>query len=122
MDDEREKVMNIFGEDAGADGATMSNLEVLKDIELPVSLRFGRTRMTLQELVRLSAGSVIQLDGLPSDPVELLVNGRVVARGEAVIVQNSYGIRISEISGEQKSASPLVALGAPTADAEGGLV
>jgi len=114
--------MNIFGEDAGADGATMSNLEVLKDIELPVSLRFGRTRMTLQELVRLSAGSVIQLDGLPSDPVELLVNGRVVARGEAVIVQNSYGIRISEISGEQKSASPLVALGAPTADAEGGLV
>lgn len=98
MDEERKKIMNAVGED-------VTNLDVLKDIELPVSLRFGRTRMTLQELVRLGTGSVIPLDGSAGDPVELLVNGRVVARGEAVIVQNSYGIRISEIAGEKIAAS-----------------
>jgi flagellar motor switch protein FliN/FliY len=75
-----------------------SNLEVLKDIELPVTLRFGMTRMTLQDLTSLNTGSVIEFDGGLHDPVEVLVNGRVIARGEAVIVQDSYAVRISEIA------------------------
>jgi len=75
-----------------------NNLDVLKDIELPVMLRFGSTRMSLEDLIRLNTGSVVEFEGSLSDPVELLVNGRVIARGEAVIVQNSYGIRISEIA------------------------
>lgn len=74
------------------------NLDVLKDIELPVMLRFGTTRMTLQELTGLNTGSVIEFDGGLHDPVEVLVNGRVIARGEAVIVQDSYAVRISEIA------------------------
>jgi len=100
--------MNNSSEGAASAAAPRSNLDILKDIELPVSLRFGSTRMILQELVRLHAGSVIQLDGAPGDPVELLVNGLVVARGEAVIVQNSYGIRISEIAGERIAASGFI--------------
>jgi flagellar motor switch protein FliN/FliY len=75
-----------------------SNLEVLKDIELPVTLRFGTTRMTLRDLTGLNTGSVIEFDGGLNDPVEVLVNGRVIARGEAVIVQDSYAVRISEIA------------------------
>ena len=75
-----------------------SNLDVLKDIELPVTLRFGTTRMTLQNLTGLNTGSVIEFDGGLNDPVEVLVNGRVIARGEAVIVQDSYAVRISEIA------------------------
>jgi flagellar motor switch protein FliN len=77
---------------------TSSNLDLLKDIELPVMLRFGSTRMPLEDLIRLNTGSVIELEGSLNDPIELMVNGRVIARGEAVIVQNSYGIRISEIA------------------------
>ena len=78
--------------------AVGSNLEVLKDIELPVTLRFGTTRMTLRDLTGLNTGSVIEFDGGLNDPVEVLVNGRVIARGEAVIVQDSYAMRISEIA------------------------
>jgi flagellar motor switch protein FliN/FliY len=83
---------------ATASADKWSNLEVLKDIELPVTLRFGTTRMTLQDLTGLNTGSVIEFDGGLHDPVEVLVNGRVIARGEAVIVQDSYGVRISEIA------------------------
>lgn len=83
---------------AASDSDDWSNLEVLKDIELPVMLRFGTTRMTLQDLTSLSSGSVIEFDGGLNDPVEVLVNGRVIARGEAVIVQDSYAVRISEIA------------------------
>lgn len=83
-----------------------TNLDVLKDIELPVMLRFGRTRMRLEELIRLNTGSLIEFDGSLNDPVELLVNGRVIARGEAVIVENSYGIRISEIASPQDRIFP----------------
>ena len=83
---------------AASNSDDWSNLEVLKDIELPVTLRFGTTRMTLQDLTSLNTGSVIEFDGGLNDPVEVLVNGRVIARGEAVIVQDSYAVRISEIA------------------------
>jgi len=88
------------------DGATSSNLDLLKDIELPVTLRFGRTRMPLESLVRLNTGSIIEFESAADEPVELLVNGRLIARGEAVIVQNCYGIRISEIAAPQARLLP----------------
>src|ERR1700691_3251048 len=88
---------------------TGSNLDLLKDIELPVMLRFGSTRMPLEDLIRLNTGSLIEFDGSLNDPIELMVNGRVIARGEAVIVQNSYGIRISEIATQQDRMFPAAA-------------
>lgn len=88
---------------------TGSNLDLLKDIELPVMLRFGSTRMALEDLIRLNTGSVIEFDGSLNDPIELMVNGRVIARGEAVMVQNSYGIRISEIATPQDGIFPAAA-------------
>ena len=87
-----------MNDDIERDTVTSSNLDLLKDIELPVTLRFGRTTMPLESLVRLNAGSIIEFESAADEPVELLVNGRLIARGEAVIVQNSYGIRISEIA------------------------
>jgi len=74
-----------------------SALDALLDVELPVTLRFGRTHMTLDEVIDLGSGSVIDFGHGPNEPVEILVNGRVVARGEAVMVQGTYGVRISEI-------------------------
>jgi flagellar motor switch protein FliN/FliY len=83
-----------------------NNLQLLRDVELPVMLRFGSTRLPLEEIIRLSTGSLIEFEGSPNDPVELLVNGRVIAWGEAVIVQNSYGIRISGIATPRERIFP----------------
>ena len=72
-------------------------LDLLMDMEMPVLVRFGSTRMLLRDLLALNAGSVVEFRRTPEDPVELLVNGRVVARGMVVVVQGNYGVRITEI-------------------------
>lgn len=94
-----------------------SALDLLLDIELPVTLRFGRTNMSLREVIDLSSGSVIDFGQNAESPVEVLVNGRVVARGEAVMVQGNYGVRISQIESrrERLEAAPV-----PTAPVPGG--
>jgi flagellar motor switch protein FliN len=74
-------------------------LDLLMDMEMPVLVRFGSTRMLLRDLLALNAGSVVEFRRTPEDPVELLVNGRVVARGMVVVVQGNYGVRITEIVG-----------------------
>jgi flagellar motor switch protein FliN len=82
---------------AAAAGTTPLNLDVILDIDLPLSVRFGQTEMTLNAITRLGPGSVIDLGRSPDDPVEVLVNGRLVARGEVVVVSGSYGVRILEV-------------------------
>lgn len=79
-----------------------SNLDVLMDIELPITLRFGLTQMALRDVASLGAGSVIEFDRGVDDPVEIMVNGRVIGRGEAVSVQGAYGVRILEISSRRE--------------------
>jgi flagellar motor switch protein FliN/FliY len=78
-----------------------SRFGVLLDIDLPLVVRFGCTDLPLKSLSRLGPGSVIDLSRAPDDPVEVLVGGRVVARGEVVVVSGSYGIRIVDIVGDQ---------------------
>jgi flagellar motor switch protein FliN len=73
------------------------NLDVILDIDLPLSVRFGETEMTVDALTKLGPGSVIDLGRSPDDPVDVLVNGRVVAKGEVVVVAGSYGVRITEV-------------------------
>lgn len=74
-----------------------ANLELVLDVELNVSLRFGQSQLPLREVLDLASGSVIELDRDVDDPVELLLDGKVIARGEAVIVDGNYGMRITEI-------------------------
>ena len=85
-----------------------STLDMLLDIELPVTLRFGRTQMILSDVIDLNRGSVIDFGQSAETPVEVVVNGRVVAHGEAVMIQGSYGVRISEIDSrcERLEAAP----------------
>lgn len=83
---------------AAGNGATASALDILLDIELPITLRFGRRQMTLEDILRLDTGSIVEFDRAVEDPVEVLVNDRVVARGEAVTVNGQYGVRILEIA------------------------
>lgn len=72
-------------------------LDLLKDVELPVSVSFGRTHMPLQDVLKLTAGSVIELDRTIDEPVALIVNDTVVALGEVVVVEGNYGVRIQKI-------------------------
>ena len=74
------------------------NLAVLMDVQLPVPIRFGETEMILEEIVKLGVGSVIELNSGIDQPVDLVVNNRILARGEVVTVDGFYGIRITEIT------------------------
>jgi flagellar motor switch protein FliN/FliY len=74
------------------------NLNLVLDVELSMSLRFGVRRLPLREVLELASGSVVELDRQVDDPVELLLDGRVIARGEAVIVDGNYGLRVTEIT------------------------
>lgn len=74
-----------------------SNLKLVMDVELNVSLRFGQRQLPLREVLELASGSVVELDRQVDDPVELLLDGKVIARGEAVIVDGNYGLRVTEI-------------------------
>lgn len=74
------------------------NLAMLLDVQLPVAIRFGETEMVLEEIVKLGVGSVIELNSGIDQPVELVVNNRILARGEVVTVDGFYGIRITEIT------------------------
>jgi flagellar motor switch protein FliN/FliY len=74
-----------------------ANLQLVMDVELNVSLRFGQCQLPLRDVLDLASGSVIELDRDVDDPVELLLDGRVIARGEAVIVDGNYGLRVTEI-------------------------
>ena len=78
--------------------ADQSNLGVLMDVQLPVSIRFGETEMVLEDVVKLGIGSVIELNSGIDQLVELVVNNRTLARGEIVTVDGFYGIRITEIT------------------------
>jgi flagellar motor switch protein FliN len=88
------------GEDraeSGKNSVHPANLKLVMDVELNVSLRFGQRQLPLREVLELGSGSVIELDRMVDEPVELLLDGKLVARGEAVIVDGNYGLRVTEI-------------------------
>ncbi|MBL9077458.1 MAG: flagellar motor switch protein FliN [Planctomycetes bacterium] len=73
------------------------NLDLLLDVEIPISVEVGRAQMSLDDVLRLVPGSVIALDKKAEEPVDLRVNGKLVARGEVVLVDDAYGLRITQI-------------------------
>jgi len=74
-------------------------VELLNDVEMGVTAELGRTRMTIREMLGLQPGSVVELDRAAGSPVDLLVNGTLVARGEVVVIDEEFGVRITEIIG-----------------------
>jgi len=77
-------------------------LDMLLDVPLEVNVELGRTRMTIQDLLQLGPGSVIELDKVAGEALDIMVNGRLVARGEAVVVNDKFGIRITDIVSPQE--------------------
>jgi flagellar motor switch protein FliN/FliY len=82
---------------ASAGPATPRGLDMLHDVEMEVSAELGRTRMSVRELLSLSPGAIVELDRAAGSPADLLVNGRLIAKGEVVVVDENFGIRITEI-------------------------
>ncbi len=73
------------------------NIDLLLDVELPIVVSFGETEMPLKEVLRLGVGSVIELDKSVNDPVTIIVNDKPIARGEVVMVDGNYGVRVLEV-------------------------
>ena len=79
---------------ADGDGA---NLDLILDVPLAVTVELGRVRMPVRQLLALGAGSVVELTKLAGEPLDVLINGKPVARGEAVMVNEKFGVRLTEI-------------------------
>jgi flagellar motor switch protein FliN/FliY len=84
----------VSGNAARADGTGM---RILSDVEMTVTAELGRAFMTVRELLSLTPGSIVELDRVAGTPIDVLVNGTVVARGEVVVVDEEFGVRITEI-------------------------
>lgn len=78
-----------------------STIDLLRDVELDLKIELGRTHMELEELLKLRRGSVVSLDKLAGDPVDVYVNGRLIARGEVLVLNDNFCVRVAElISGD----------------------
>jgi flagellar motor switch protein FliN/FliY len=77
-------------------------MELLYDVELPVAVSFGRAHLPLKEVVKLTSGSIVELNRAVAEPVELIVNNCVIARAEVVVVDGNYGVRILEIISQRE--------------------
>jgi flagellar motor switch protein FliN/FliY len=78
-------------------GGGNNPLDFILDIPLQLSVRIGSTRMVVRDLLQLGQGSVIELDKMAGEPMEVLVNGKLVARGEAVVVNEKLGVRLTDV-------------------------
>lgn len=95
---------NVEGPELGEGPADVPrrNLEMLLDLEMEVAVSFGQTEMLLKDVLKLSVGSIVELQCQASDPVEVLVNDTVIARGEVVVVDSNYGVRITDVSSRRE--------------------
>ncbi|MDX7990812.1 flagellar motor switch protein FliN [Xenorhabdus sp. Reich] len=75
----------------------LSDIDLIMDIPVKLSVELGRTKMTIKQLLKLSQGSVVSLDGLAGEPLDILINGYLIAQGEVVVVSDKYGVRITDI-------------------------
>jgi len=83
--------------DGRPEGAAPGEINNLKDVELNLRIELGRTELLIEEVLKLREGSVVALDKLAGDPVDVLVNGRLVARGEVLVLNDNFCVRIAEI-------------------------
>ena len=92
------KLQDFSGAPASTEAAT---LELIRDVELDVKIELGRTNMYLEDVLKLRRGSVVPLDKLAGDPVDIFVNGRLIARGEVLVLNDNFCVRVAElIAGE----------------------
>ncbi len=87
-----------FGDlDRQTKGNQNRNIDILMEVRLPIAIELGRTQMSVRDILDLGPGSVVELDKLAGEPVELLVNSKVIAKGEVVVVDENFGIRVTSL-------------------------
>lgn len=102
-DEESSNSRLVADSDSGGDvqraavGGERSKMDLLMDVEMPVSVSFGRAQLPLKDVIKLTTGSIVELNRNVRDPVEVIINNCVIARGEVVVVEGNYGIRIHQI-------------------------
>jgi len=85
-----------FGAQGGAGGGS-AELDMILDIPVQITVELGRTKLSIRNLLQLAHGSVVELDGLAGEPMDVLVNGTLIAQGEVVVVNEKFGIRLTDI-------------------------
>ena len=88
---------NDLGPSAGSAGGQEVNLNLILDVAVTLALEVGRARMPVRDLLQLSPGSIVELDRMAGEPLDVLVNGVRIARGEVVVVDDKFGIRLTEV-------------------------
>jgi flagellar motor switch protein FliN len=86
---------------------TRNNIDLLLDVKMPVAIELGRTEMAISEILGLGPGSVVELNKLAGEPVDLLVNNKIIARGEVVVVDENFGVRITLLMSPQERLKSL---------------
>jgi len=89
-------VFQDFGA-AGAKGTTHNDIDFILDIPVQLTVELGRTKIAIKNLLQLAQGSVVELDGMAGEPMDVLVNGCLIAQGEVVVVNDKFGIRLTDI-------------------------
>jgi flagellar motor switch protein FliN/FliY len=85
------------GNGALTEDEDFQNIDLVMDIPVTLSMELGRTRISIRELLKLKSGSVVELPKMADEPMDVLVNGTLVARGEAVVVEEKFGIRLTDV-------------------------
>ena len=88
-------------------GMESRNIDLLMDVDLPVSIELGRTKMSISDILSLGPGSVVELNKLAGEPVDLLVNQKIVAKGEVVVVDENFGLRITQLMTQEERLKTL---------------
>lgn len=97
VDSEQKPVLDEFDAQVDAIGEGQASLDMILDIPVAVSVEIGRTAMSISNLLKLNQGSVIELDRLAGEPMDVLVNGTLIAHGEVVVVNEKFGIRLTDV-------------------------
>jgi flagellar motor switch protein FliN/FliY len=92
--------------DDGIPAGVAGDLERLRDVPVELAVEIGRTRMTIGETLALGPGSIITLNRLAGEPVDLLVNGKPIARGEVVVIDEEFGLRITDVVSSRRRPDP----------------
>ncbi|MGZ3159552.1 MAG: flagellar motor switch protein FliN [Burkholderiaceae bacterium] len=82
---------------AGTKGTTHNDIDFILDIPVQLTVELGRTKIAIKNLLQLAQGSVVELDGMAGEPMDVLVNGCLIAQGEVVVVNDKFGIRLTDI-------------------------
>ena len=90
------QIFQNFG-DSGSKASMLGELDMILDIPVQITVELGRTKLSIRNLLQLAHGSVVELDGLAGEPMDVLVNGTLIARGEIVNVDGRYGIQVAEV-------------------------